>query len=159
MQPMLRRPFDMFASRRRGLLLSHGRRITSGIGAPSHPGQKLSTPSLRSAYVPESSVPKLSLYHLDGDWLVYYKKDGRPYYHNPKTGVTQWAHPTTGEVHPPAAPVYEKPPNPYVLGAVRIGGKSFFIIAGLGFFGFFPLMGRMLGEGKSHRVVQQARGR
>ena len=28
------------------------------------------------------------------DWKVYYDTSGRPYYHNAKTGVTQWTPPT-----------------------------------------------------------------
>nr|ABV22287.1 unknown [Karlodinium veneficum] len=135
------------------------RGITGQAGIPVHAGQGLNKPTLRGAYLPEQDVAKPSLYSIGNDWLIYYKKDGRPYYYNMRTGKTQWEHPLTGEVTPPAAPQYEKPPNPKVLAAVRVIGGFITVVSAAGFLGFAPLAGKLFGEGESHRVVQSGRGR
>merc|ERR1712232_1360407 len=99
-----------------------------GISGPVAPGMEVRKPSLRTSYMPEGDVDRPSLYDIGNDWIVYYNREGRPYYHNPKQNKTQWAHPLTGEVVAPAAPAYIRPPNPYVVKAVRVGGASVFFL-------------------------------
>mmetsp|Transcript_68183 Transcript_68183/g.158230 ORF Transcript_68183/g.158230 Transcript_68183/m.158230 type:complete len:153 (-) Transcript_68183:69-527(-) len=122
---------------------------------PFHPGDALKKPNLAAPMLPECDVPKMPMYGMGKSWVVIYTRDGRPYYHHPESGATQWAHPGTNVTTPPARPPETmRKPNPAVVGVLRLGGGSIAATTLFGILGGSPLLGHLMGEGSGHRVVQ-----
>merc|ERR1712232_373608 len=124
-----------FRSVAQGLVL-HRRWLVTNVAVK----EKLATPPLRNPFVHEGDVPKTEMYDMspkgsDG-WILLKNKDDRPYYHHPESGVTQWAHPRTGIITPPAKPPEQtNMPNPVVLRVVRIVGTCAALTAATFIFG------------------------
>lgn len=58
---------------------------------------------LEAVEASSSTVRSVPTPSRNSAWTRYLTEDGRPYYHNKGTGVTQWDKPTTtGDDHPPA---------------------------------------------------------
>jgi len=125
---------------------------------PLTPGMSIPKPNLANPYLPEEDVPKMPMYGLGKDWIVVYTKDGRPYYHHPEKGTTQWAHPMTGVVTPPSRPPQQlMKVNPLVKYPMRLFSGIAVIIMGVPILGASPFIGRLVGgERGSHAVVQSS---
>jgi len=123
---------------------------------PFTPGMSLNKPNLANPVLPEEDVPKMPMYSLGKDWVVVYTKDGRPYYHHAESGTTQWAHPMTGVVTPPARPPAKMlKMNPIVKYPMRLVSGIAVMIMLVPILGASPLLGRLVGGEKgSHAVVQ-----
>mmetsp|Transcript_98681 Transcript_98681/g.279224 ORF Transcript_98681/g.279224 Transcript_98681/m.279224 type:complete len:119 (-) Transcript_98681:205-561(-) len=113
-------------------------------------------PHLRNPTTAESDVARMPIHDIRDGWFVIHTKDGRPYYHHPESGTTQWAHPRTKAVAPPVRPPENlRPPNPKILWPLRVVGGSLVAVWFFGIFGGSPLLGKLLGEGSgSFRVVE-----
>mmetsp|Transcript_37022 Transcript_37022/g.73269 ORF Transcript_37022/g.73269 Transcript_37022/m.73269 type:complete len:167 (+) Transcript_37022:58-558(+) len=125
---------------------------------PFTPGMQINKPNLASPMLPEQDVPKMPMYGLGKDWVVIYTKDGRPYYHHPESGTTQWAHPGTGVITPPSRPPEKMMKiNPIIKYPVRLVSGIAALIMAIPIVGASPFLGRLVGGEKGSPAVVQTR--